>query len=57
MKGDEQMLNIEEWYIVNEGVRIGFFQNKEDCQEAMNYCNKGFVMDKKEWERRRALVE
>ena len=56
MKGDEKMFN-EDWFIINEGIRIGFFQNKKDAQEAMNYCDKGIVMDKKEWERRRALVE
>jgi len=57
-KGDEQMLNMEEWYIVNEGIRIGFFHSEADVKEAMdNHCKSGFIIGRKEWEKRRAMVE
>lgn len=41
-----------EYFIVDNGVRIGFFQNEEDVREAINHCQKGFIVSRKEWEGR-----
>lgn len=37
-------------YIVDEGIRIGFFMEIKDAQDAMLYCKKGFVVTKERWE-------
>lgn len=42
----------EQHFIVDNGFRIGFFQNKEDCQKAIELCDRGFIMSKKEWEQK-----
>ena len=57
MVGDNKMLNNEEHYIFSEGIRIGFFQNKEDCQKAMEYCRNGFIISKNDYEKRREMVK
>ncbi len=46
----------EEHYIVDNGFRIGFFKDKESCQFGMNYCEKGVIVSKTDYDRARKLV-
>ncbi len=46
------MINeIEEHYILFEGVRTGFFKNKEDAINGLKENNKGMVISKIDYER------
>ena len=42
---------IEIHYIIFEGIRIGFFQNKDDAKIGQKETNKGMVISKNDWEK------
>jgi hypothetical protein len=31
--------------IIREGIRIGFFENREDAIAALKYCSEGYVVE------------
>ncbi len=41
----------EEHYIIFEGIRTGFFKNKEDAINGLKENNKGMVISKTDYER------
>lgn len=38
-------------YIIDNGVRIGFYNSETDAKEAMTYCNKGYITARHNWEK------
>lgn len=37
---------MEETYIIQDGIRIGYFQSEQDAHYAMSFCRRGFVVPK-----------
>ena len=52
MTKGENMEQEYNFFIVDNGVRIGFYHNENDIREGINHCNRGFIMSRKEWEQR-----